>query len=162
MNINQKRKALHTGGCQCGAVRYALCAHPEHAHLCHCRMCQKAVGNAFAALAPVRLEDFAWTQSEPSVFLSSSAAKRGYCSACGTPLFFRYMDSEWIDVTIGSLDEPERPPPKLHYGVESRLSWLNRVDALSGENTPDGGLTGAPRRIVSYQHPDRDDPEPSA
>ena len=152
-------QTLHSGGCQCGAVRYALHADPEQVHLCHCRMCQKAVGNAFAALAPVRLADFTWTRGAPAVFRSSSAAERGFCPACGTPLFFRYVDSEWIDVTIGSLDDPERAPPERHYGVESRLSWLKRVDALPSEETTDGGLTGAPRHIVSFQHPDRDDPK---
>jgi hypothetical protein len=44
---------LLTGGRQCGAVRYALSALPEDAHFCHCRMCQKAVGGPFAALAGV-------------------------------------------------------------------------------------------------------------
>ena len=38
-----------TGGCQCGAVRYALLAAPSEPHLCHCRMCQKAFGSYFAA-----------------------------------------------------------------------------------------------------------------
>jgi hypothetical protein len=42
-------------------VRYALYARPEGTHVCHCRMCQKAVGGPFAALAPVRIKDFAWT-----------------------------------------------------------------------------------------------------
>lgn len=124
-------------------------------------MCQKAVGNAFAALAPVRLEDFVWTHGAPAVFRSSSAAERGFCSACGTPLFFRYVDSDWIDVTIGSLDEPERVPPELHYGAESRLGWLPGLDSLPSEDTTVGGLTGAPENMVSFQHPDRDDPEPA-
>jgi len=160
--MSPKRTSRYSGGCQCGAVRYALYAHPEQAHLCHCRMCQKAVGNAFAALAPVRLQDFAWTKGAPAVFRSSSAAERGFCSACGTPLFFRYVDSEWIDVTIGSLDDPEHVPPELHYGAESRLSWLKRLDALPSKNITDGGLTGAPKDIVSLQHPDHDDPERSS
>ena len=38
-----------TGGCQCGAVRYALMSEPTHASICHCRMCQKAFGNYFAS-----------------------------------------------------------------------------------------------------------------
>ena len=41
-----------TGGCQCGAVRYAASGTLDNAHICHCRMCQKAVGNYLhAALA---------------------------------------------------------------------------------------------------------------
>ena len=41
---------LATGGCQCGAVRYAITTPFENPHICHCRMCQKAFGNYFAAL----------------------------------------------------------------------------------------------------------------
>ncbi len=39
-----------TGGCQCGAVRFA-CESLGRASLCHCRMCQKAFGSYFAPLA---------------------------------------------------------------------------------------------------------------
>ena len=42
---------LREGGCQCGAVRYRATSLRQDAHICHCRMCQKAVGGAFAALA---------------------------------------------------------------------------------------------------------------
>ncbi len=92
-----------TGGCQCGALRYALYAQPEGTHLCHCRMCQKAVGGPFAALAPVRTADFAWTRGTPRTFESSSIALRDHCPDCGTPLTFRYAGSEWVDVTIGKI-----------------------------------------------------------
>jgi len=50
-----------TGGCQCGAVRYALYEVPVST-VCHCRMCQKAVGGPFAALSKVPLAQFAWTR----------------------------------------------------------------------------------------------------
>lgn len=42
--------ATITGGCQCGAVRYAIDGPLNNPHICHCRMCQKAFGNYFAAL----------------------------------------------------------------------------------------------------------------
>ena len=45
-----------SGGCQCGAVRYALYAEPAAADICHCRMCQKAMGNLFMATASVPQE----------------------------------------------------------------------------------------------------------
>ena len=58
--MTDTRKPVHVGGCQCGAVRYALYAEPTNPHVCHCRMCQKAVGGYFGAFAGVPLADFAW------------------------------------------------------------------------------------------------------
>jgi hypothetical protein len=54
-------KPVMTGGCQCGAVRYALFETPVLT-VCHCRMCQKAVGGPFAALSKVPMTAFAWTR----------------------------------------------------------------------------------------------------
>ena len=145
-----ERTPLMTGGCQCGAVRYALFAKPK-AEICHCRMCQKAVGGPFAALAMVDLADIAWTRGNPALFDSSSAATRGFCSACGTPLTYQGLDRSRIDVTIGSLDDPAAAPPERQYGAESRLPWFDTLAALPAQdtNTKYAGLT-------SHQHPDHD------
>jgi hypothetical protein len=96
------RKPRHTGGCQCGAVRYALYAEPTNPHVCHCRMCQKAFGSYFAPLAGVPLGDFAWVKGTPGIFKSSEVVERGFCRDCGTPLFFRYVDKDRISVSLGS------------------------------------------------------------
>ncbi len=140
--MTETRDPLHSGGCQCGAVRYALYAEPEQVHLCHCRMCQRAVGNSYAALAPVRHGDFAWTKGKAAEFNSSAKAARGFCADCGTPLYFRYLEGEWIDVTIGSLDNPNLVSPGLNYGVESRVAWLAGIHDLPDYETRPGGLTG--------------------
>ena len=84
------RKAVATGGCQCGAVRYAFYAPLENSHVCHCRMCQRATGGVFAALAGGSPDNFAWTQGTPKFFASSNLAQRGFCEKCGTPLSFQY------------------------------------------------------------------------
>ncbi len=44
-----------TGGCQCGAVRYAISGELGRASICHCRMCQKAFGSFFGPLVGVSL-----------------------------------------------------------------------------------------------------------
>jgi hypothetical protein len=148
-----------TGGCQCGAVRYRLSAMPHDVHFCHCRMCQKAVGGPFAALAPVGLADFAWTRGTPAKFESSSVAYRHYCAECGTPLTFGYHAKPRIAVTIGSLDEPQRVPPARQYGLESRLSWYKPavLDHLPGQET-DVVIEGKRVPVVGYQHPDHETP----
>jgi hypothetical protein len=102
-----------TGGCQCGAIRYALTAPPERVHLCHCRMCQKAVGGQFAGSAPVRRADF----------------------PCDTTLTFYYNEADRIAVTLSVLDRPLDVPPVRHYGIEGRLGWLDRIGTLPVETT---------------------------
>jgi hypothetical protein len=151
----RERPRLHSGGCQCGAVRYALYAPLDGAHLCHCRMCQKAVGGPFAALAGVELGDFAWTRGEPAVFASSTTAIRHFCAACGTPLTFRYLHKRRISVTLGSLDHPADVPPLAHCGTEARLAWTKDLDALPGKATATDRL---PAGFASHQHPDYDTP----
>ena len=124
-----------SGGCQCGAVRYALHMTPERSHYCHCRMCQRATGNLFAALAGVTKDQLEWTRGTPAFFASSSLAKRGFCSQCGTPLSFAYDEAKWIYVTIGSLDDPAVATPERHFGIESQVPWLHIDDALPREPT---------------------------
>lgn len=128
--------ATATGGCQCGAVRYAFTAPLEHAHACHCRMCQRAVGGAFALLVGAKKTDFAWTEGAPAFFASSNLAQRGYCRDCGTPLSFSYNRPDArIYVTIGSLDNPDAAPIERHFGLESKLSWVRFCEELPAEET---------------------------
>jgi hypothetical protein len=79
--MSEQRKPVLTGGCQCGAVRYALFARPERVGVCHCRMCQKAVGGPFFAWAAVPETDLAWTRGAPALFASSSAPNAGSAPA---------------------------------------------------------------------------------
>ena len=106
-----------TGGCQCGAVRYALLEEPSGPHICHCRMCQKAFGSFFAPLTGVSLDKFELTRGELAIFKSSDLVERGFCRNCGTPLSFHFVDSDRIAVSIGSLDEPERIEPNTSSGT---------------------------------------------
>ncbi|HRK65092.1 MAG TPA: GFA family protein, partial [Terricaulis sp.] len=122
--MSEVKAPVAEGGCQCGAVRYAFYAPLENAHACHCRMCQRAVGGAFALLAGGKKENFAWTKGEAAFYESSNVAKRAYCRDCGTPLTFAYdMPEARIYVTIGSLHSPEGAPLLKQYGVDSRLPW---------------------------------------
>ena len=125
------------GGCQCGRVRSALNVEaPRNAHACHCRMCQRAVGGAFALLAGCPKPDFSWTRGEPAFFASSNLATRGFCRDCGTPLSFAYDDPKaHIYVTIGSLDEPARASIVRQYGIESKLAWVRFCEETPQERT---------------------------
>src|SRR5690606_8896830 len=122
--MSQSRTPVMTGGCQCGAVRYALYAPPQGPHICHCRMCQKAFGSYFAPLASVPLADFAWTRGRAKTFRSSAAAERGFCGDCGTPLSIRDLDGDRIDIARGSLARPQDVVPGRQIGAESRVPFF--------------------------------------
>lgn len=138
------------GGCQCGAVRYEISAAPAEVSYCHCRMCQRATGGPFGVYASVKRSAFSWTKGTPSFFDSSSVARRGFCSKCGTPLSFEYVGGPVMAFTLGSFDEPDSIAPSAHIGCESQVSWLHIADDLPKDTTPHG--PGTPTEgLVSYQ-----------
>jgi hypothetical protein len=151
-------EARLTGGCQCGAVRYALSDMPEDASICHCRMCQKAFGSYFAPLAGVRSEAFKLTRGELGIFRSSDVVERGFCRDCGTPLTFQYVGRPKISVSLGSLDNPAAVKPVEADGVEGRMPWFSELDELPGcttEESDDAPMVERIRR-TNHQHPDHD------
>ena len=149
-------KPVLTGGCQCGAIRFALSAPPSKVSICHCRMCQKASGAPFASLAEIEKSDFAWTRGEPAAFRSSSIAERDFCAACGTPLSFRRIDGPRIEIMTGAFDRPDRVIPTLQYGTESRLGWVGTMVNLPSKTTLQNYGPEKLGEIVSHQHPDHD------
>jgi hypothetical protein len=153
------RPALHTGGCQCGAVRYALHADPDGASICHCRMCQKATGGLFGAYAGVTRANLTFTRGKPASFRSSELIERDFCRDCGTPLTFRYLDRDRVSLSIGSLDDPSRVPPRMQFGIESRLPCFSGLASLPAQTTEQSIAPERLARLASRQHPDHDTAE---
>jgi hypothetical protein len=119
------------GGCFCGSVRYRVSGAPAHETFCHCTICRRASGAPCVAWFTVPAGAFAVVAGAPASFASSEHATRTFCPRCGTPLTFRSSRSpDEIDVTIGSLDDPERVPPRDHTHASSRLSWVRLGDDL--------------------------------
>ncbi len=135
-----------SGGCQCGLVRFTVAAGPAKASVCHCRMCQRATGNAFAPLIEVPRQNFSIT-GEVREWASSSISVRGFCPACGTPLYLADNDGEVIELMAGALDRGTSFDPLYNYGVESRMGWTLDLPDLPDRETviPEG------ETLVSYQ-----------
>lgn len=120
------------GGCQCGRIRYRAEIASHEAYLCHCKMCRRATGGASTAFVNVPLPALTW-ESEPDWYRSSPIAERPFCSRCGTPLGFRFVEGgSNIDVTLGSFDDPSRFVPVHNYAVESALAAWQDTSHLPG------------------------------
>ena len=149
-------KPLLTGGCQCGAIRFALSAPPKKVSICHCRMCQKAAGAPFASFADIDRSDFSWTRGKPAAFRSSTIAERDFCKDCGTPLSFRRIDGPRIEIMTGAFDRPDRVIPTQQFGTESRLGWVVGISNLPSQTTLQNYGPEKMATIASLQHPDHD------
>lgn len=147
-----------SGGCQCGAVRFRVPGPPRNTSLCHCRMCQKQFAAPFGAFGSWPTGDVEWTRGERKLFQSSDAIARGFCSDCGTPLTFEPVGGgRHLAVAICAFDDPGVLPPQRQIGLESRIPWMDGVNAVPGLSPED--LAARATRYppaVSRQHPDHD------
>lgn len=120
-----------TGGCLCGNVRYEISGEPLLSGICHCSMCRRAGGAPAVAWATFAEKQVEYSGAPPKLYQSSPKAKRGFCANCGTQIFF---DATFlpglVDITVGSMDEPELLPPTLHLWYSSHLSWAEFADDL--------------------------------
>lgn len=114
-----------TGGCACGRIRFTAQVDSHDAYLCHCRMCQRATGSISIAFKGIDKAAVRW-EREPDYYISSPIARRPYCAECGTSLGFEFPDSETMDLTVASFDDPSQFRPAHHYAAESmHEAWLD-------------------------------------
>ena len=149
----------HSGGCQCGAVRYRITGSLGHSGICHCRMCQKAGGNFGMVLLTTPVNQLEWTRGQAAEFSSTPVTVRGFCEKCGTPLYMHEAGDVNYELTVGSLDTPDNAPPVDEVGIESKRAWFNQITSLPGHSTSDDRTLQDLAKLVNRQHPDHDTDE---
>ena len=105
----------HTGSCLCGVVRYRIDAPINELTHCHCKMCRKAHGAAFATYASVPLDAFHFLSGKDQlgVYHSSDHVTRTFCIRCGSNLQFVDNREHELGVAAGTLDSPLPAPPPV-------------------------------------------------
>jgi hypothetical protein len=96
-----------TGGCQCGGVRYQVQGKLRDVIACHCIQCRRTSGHFVAATA-CRRRAFTLVKDEAlKWYVAVPGFRRGFCSECGSSLFFEEEGGERVSIAAGSLDEPQ-------------------------------------------------------
>jgi hypothetical protein len=90
-------------------------------------MCRRAGGAPVVAWATYLKTQVTWLAEAPTRYVSSKSAERGYCPHCGSALTFMFTSRkrEWIDLTVGTFDQPESLPPSRHVFDSTRISWVD-------------------------------------
>ena len=138
----------YAGGCQCGAIRYRAAGPRDRSSVCYCRMCQKAGAAPFMTFVRFPAHQITWSKP-PAVFASSSVAERSFCPQCGTPLSYRRIASDYVSITLHSLDNPTSVAPEMAFSPQMQPPWCRTLGELpqAPDTMDEGGF-------VSHQQPD--------
>lgn len=95
------------GGCVCGGVRYEVSGKLRDVIACHCEQCRRTSGHFVAATA-CRKSNFSLVRQESlKWYVAVAGFRRGFCSECGSSLFFEEVGGERMSIAAGSLDKPQ-------------------------------------------------------
>lgn len=119
-----------TGSCLCGSVTYRLNGHLRPIVACHCIQCRKTSGHYVAATQSA-LDDIEIAGDTLQWFRSSEHAERGFCSTCGSNLFWRRRGNPYISIFAGTIDGPTG----LH--IESQLYPESKGDYYELPDVPE-------------------------
>ena len=92
-----------SGRCLCGAVRFTAMLPDRTFGACHCDICRRWTAGPFLAVECTGLA--VADEAQLGVFRSSEWAERGFCKACGTPLFYRLLQGDFAAVSLEALDD---------------------------------------------------------
>jgi hypothetical protein len=121
-----------TGGCHCGAIRYAIDGEPINHALCHCTDCRRSAGAPMVGWTMYPNDAVKVTQGTPKIYRSSENGRRHFCPDCGTGLFYTNDVTlpRLIDVQSGTYDNPDAVPAQAHIQVAERIGWMERAHEL--------------------------------
>jgi hypothetical protein len=122
-----------TGRCLCGGVRFRITGRIGPVVYCHCSMCRRANGTAFATNANVRRGGIAFLSGQDGIteYESSPGKFRAFCAGCGSPVYSRWVeDPDLLRIRLGTLDQDPGRRSLAHCWVSSKAPWFDVTDQL--------------------------------
>ncbi|MDF1529604.1 MAG: GFA family protein [Sedimenticola sp.] len=132
--MSSNHQSSYRGQCLCGAVKYEVDKiGPKMAH-CHCSMCRRFHGAAFATFGEAHKKDFRWLKGEDLLksYLAENGTVRRFCSVCGASMTFAPANDtgELVEFTLGTLSDPLELRPDAHIYVGSKADWYAIEDGM--------------------------------
>lgn len=120
-----------TGGCLCGKVHYEVSGPLFDVSHCHCSMCRRQHGAAFATYADFNPDDFRWIAGKDLVKFYETSTGEGwcFCSECGSSLAGS-SKGKITSITLGSVMGDPGIRPECHIFVGSKADWHDIGDDL--------------------------------
>jgi hypothetical protein len=124
----------YKGSCLCGKIRFEVDHFAPQTGNCHCSMCRKFHGAAYATIAEAKREHFRWTTGADLLkgYTADNGTTRSFCSNCGSSLTFASpnADPDLIEIALGCFDDEVPVHPDAHIYVASGAKWALPQDDL--------------------------------
>lgn len=117
---------MYAGSCLCGNIKFKITDRINEIVHCHCSLCRKAQGSAFATNANVKANNFIFLQGEENLtpYPSSSTQTKYFCKTCGSPIMSKNtLSPENIRIRLGTIESDILERPEAHIFVDSKANW---------------------------------------
>jgi hypothetical protein len=121
---------MHKGSCLCGAVSFEVEGELKPGDACHCDQCRKQSGHFWASTNVSRDAIAIDGEDKVSWYRSSGRVRRGFCSQCGSVLFWELADKDLLAVAMGAFDKPTGAELEMHIFVGSKGDYYEIADGL--------------------------------
>lgn len=124
---------MYQGACLCGAVEIEIHGPISSIIHCHCSLCRKSSGTAFATNGFVQRADFKLVKGEAelSQFAFKPGRLRHFCRHCGSPVYSsNTQDPSHVRLRLGILTTDIRERPMSHNFYSSKANWEDLDVAL--------------------------------
>lgn len=124
---------MYSGQCLCGGVKIEIRGAIRDIIHCHCSLCRKSSGTAYATNGFVLSSEFSVIEGKEllSGFSLKQGRQRHFCSNCGSPVYSsNATDPQRIRIRLGILDSEITERPISHNFVSSKANWDNPDEDL--------------------------------
>lgn len=121
---------MHTGSCLCGAVSFETTDPLTSATACHCSQCRKQSGHFWASADVAKSSLTLRGEEHLTWYQSSEKVRRGFCSKCGSSLFWDPIFKDTIAVAAGAIDNPTGTTLALHIFTADKGDYYEIGDGL--------------------------------
>ncbi|WP_414830463.1 GFA family protein [Alteromonas sp. H39] len=135
---------MYQGSCLCGAIKIELTGSITSIIHCHCSLCRKNSGTAYATNGFVNKDEFRILDPEDKLnhFEFKKGKLRHFCSVCASPIFSSNSEKpEKLRIRLGILDTDIKEKPTSHNFVSSKANWDNLDDDLPRYDSFEPGRT---------------------
>ena len=129
-------QTIHKGSCLCRAVTFEVAFDLPQPTACHCSAGRKHSGHFEASTDVPRSAVTIHGSEKVTWYQSSEKVRRGFCSACGSSLFWDPIFKDWTAIAMGAFDGSTHTKLSKHIFVADKGDYYEIADGLPQDMRP--------------------------